>query len=88
MLHLSLSIPRKEMGGRPRGGTPRVKGYPMKRITLGAGIAKSWGDQGLRARFILVLREFIWNALAVSLVHPAFDDTGFLGSPPCQVVPP
>ena len=34
------------------------------------------GDQGAGARVILVLRECIWNAPAVLLVHPAFDDTG------------
>ena len=37
------------------------------------------------ARVILVLRECIWNALRVSLVLPAFDDTVTLGSPPCLV---
>ena len=45
-----------------------------------------WGGQGTRTRAILVLRECIWNAPAVSLVHPPFDDTGYLGSPPRQVV--
>ena len=30
----------------------------------------------------------IWNAHAVSLVLPAFDDTDSLGSSPCQVVYP
>ena len=29
----------------------------------------------------LVLHECIWNAPAVSLVFPAFDDNGSLGSP-------
>ena len=43
---------------------------------------------GGRAHVILVLRECIWNAPAVSLVLPAFDDTGSLGSPPRQVVYP
>ena len=37
-------------------------------------------------RVILVLRECIWNAPAVSLVFPAFDDIGSLGSPPRRVV--
>ena len=46
-----------------------------------------WG-QGARARVILVLRECIWNAPAVSLVFPAFDDAGSLGYPPRQVVYP
>ena len=50
-----------------------------------------WGKseftcQGVCAPVILVLRECIWNALAVSLVLPAFDDTDSLGSPPRQVV--
>ena len=44
------------------------------------------GGEGARARVILVLRECIWNASAVSLVLPTFDDTGSLGSPPRQVV--
>ena len=46
-----------------------------------------WEGQGGRARVIFVLREFIWNASAVSLVLPFFDDTGSLGSSPRQVVP-
>ena len=37
---------------------------------------------------IVVLRECIWNAPAVSLDLPAFDDTGSLGSPTRQVVYP
>ena len=47
-----------------------------------------WGGQVARARVILFLRECIWNAPAVSLVLPALDNTGFLGSPPRQVVYP
>ena len=46
-----------------------------------------WGVKGCD-RVILVLRECIWNAPAVSLVLPAFDDIGSLGSPPRQVVYP
>ena len=33
-----------------------------------------------RARVILVLREYIWNAPTVPLVLPAFDGTDSLGS--------
>ena len=44
-----------------------------------------WG-QGVCARVILVLRECIWNASAVLLVLPTFDDTDSLGSPPRQLV--
>ena len=44
--------------------------------------------QGARARVILVLRECLWNAPAVSLVLPTFDDTDPLGSPPLQAVFP
>ena len=44
--------------------------------------------QGARAHVIVVLRECIWNASAVLLVLPAFDDTGSLGSPPRQMVYP
>ena len=39
------------------------------------------GIQGARYR-VIILRECIWNAPAVSLVLPAFDDTGSLGFPP------
>ena len=42
--------------------------------------------QGVRVCVILVLRGFFWNAPAVFLVLPAFDDTGSLGSPPSQMV--
>ena len=44
------------------------------------------GGQGARARLILVLRKYIWNAPALSLVLPTFDDTGSLNSPPRRVV--
>ena len=47
-----------------------------------------WGCQGTRARVILVLRECTWNAPAVSLVLPSFDDIGPLGFPPRWVVYP
>ena len=46
------------------------------------------GGQGARVHVILVLRECIRNALAVSFVLTAFDDTGSLASPPSQVVYP
>ena len=53
------------------------------------------GGQEACACVILVLHECIWNALAVSLVLPAFDDSGSLGSsldqfvcPPDSMVPP
>ena len=45
-----------------------------------------WEGQAARARVILVLRGYIWKATTVSLVLPAFDDTGSLESPPRQVV--
>ena len=45
------------------------------------------GGQGARARIILVLRECIWNAPAVSLALPAYDDAGSLGSPRRVVFP-
>ena len=44
-----------------------------------------WGGQVAHAHAILFLREYTWNTPAVSLVIPAFDDTGSLGSPPRQV---
>ena len=54
------------------------------------GVGGVWvqllGVQG--ACIILVLRECIWNAAAVSLVLPAFDDTGSLSSPYQVVYPP
>ena len=37
------------------------------------------GGQGVRARVILALLECSWNAPAVSLIHPAFDESGSLG---------
>ena len=46
------------------------------------------GSQGVRARVILVLRECIWNAPAVSLVLLTFENTVFLGSSPRRVVYP
>ena len=46
------------------------------------------GDEGAHARPILVLRECVWNVLAISLVLPAFDDIGCLGYPPRPVVYP
>ena len=46
------------------------------------------GGQGVHARVILVLRQRIWNAHAVSLVFQPFDDTGSLGSSPRSVVFP
>ena len=42
--------------------------------------------RGACARIILVLRKCVWNAPLVSLVLPAFDDAGSLGSPPRKVV--
>ena len=47
-----------------------------------------WEVRGARARVILVLPECMWNAPTVSLVFPAFDDTGFFDYPPRQVVEP
>ena len=47
--------------------------------------------QDARARVIFVLCEGIWNAPAVLLLLPAFDDTGSLGQvvyPPGSMVPP
>ena len=48
--------------------------------------AVGWGESG--ACVIFVLRERIWNALAVWIVIPAFDNTGSLGSPHQVVYPP
>ena len=45
-------------------------------------------SQGACPHVILVLGECIWKVSAVSLVLKAFDDTGSLGSPPCQIVCP
>ena len=46
------------------------------------------GGLGTHPRFILVLRECIWNAPAVLLVLSTFDDTGSLGFPQRWVVYP
>ena len=47
----------------------------------GGGCVQLLGGQGARAHVIHVLRECIWNAPAFSLVLPAFENTGSLGSP-------
>ena len=54
----------------------------------GESLGSIVGGLGPRIRVILVLRECIWNAPAVSLFLPTFDDTGSLGSLPRQVVIP
>ena len=59
-------------------------------LRFSVGVGGVWvdllGNQGSHTRFILVLREFILNTSAVSLVLAISDDTGSLGSPPRQVV--
>ena len=63
----------------------RVRG----RVRVGeCSMGSIFGGLGARARVILVLRECLWNAPTVSLVFPAFEDTGSLGSPPRRVVYP
>ena len=56
------------------------------------GVGGVWvqllGGQRACAYVILVLHESIWNALAITLVLLAFEDTSSLGSPPYQVVSP
>ena len=57
----------------------------MIKCILKYGVGGVWvqllGSEGFRARVILVLHERIWNAPAgVSLVLPAFNTTGSLGS--------
>ena len=59
-----------------------------KGIHMGGVWAQLLGSQETCARFILVLRECIWNAPAVTLILPSFDDTGSLGSPARRVVYP
>ena len=44
------------------------------------------GVKVLALLLFLFLCEYIWNEPVVSLVLPAFDDTGSLSSPPHQVV--
>ena len=46
-----------------------------------------WGGQVAHAQ-VIVLCECFWNAPTVSLVLPAFEDTGSLSFPPRQVVYP
>ena len=41
---------------------------------------------GSRGGVILVVLEYIWNALVILLVLPSFDVTGSLGYPPRRVV--
>ena len=51
-----------------------------------SGVGRVWvqllGGLEVHTHIILVLYECIWNGSTVSLVFPAFDDTGSLGSPP------
>ena len=54
----------------------------------GVNLGSIFGESGACALNNLILRECIWNAAAVSLVHPTFDDTGSLSSPPRQMVYP
>ena len=49
---------------------------------------QSLGGQAVRASVIIVLRECIWNAPAVSFVLQAFDDIGSICYPPRRVVCP
>ena len=51
-------------------------------------VEESPGSQGAHTHVILVLHECIWNAPAVLLVLPAFDDTGSLDSLPRRLVFP
>ena len=60
--------------------------YIYIKYGVGGVWAQLLGGQGARAYVILVLRECIWNAPAVSAVLLAFDNTGSLGSPPRQTV--
>ena len=52
------------------------------------GVRRVWvqllGGQRSHSRVLLVLRECIWKAHAVSLVLPAVDDISSLGFPPCR----
>ena len=66
----------------------RERKKERKRERVGRDWVQLLGCQVTRALVILVLRECIWNAPADSLFLPAFDDTGFLVSPPRQVVYP
>ena len=58
----------------------------MLRVWGGGNLDSIVGGLGARARVILVLRDRIWNAPAVSFVLSTFDDTASLGSPLHQVV--
>ena len=66
----------------------RTQDFPHDKYGVGGVWVQLLGGQGARTRVILVLRECIWNAPAVSLVLPAFDDTGSLGFPPRHVIYP
>ena len=60
--------------------------YPFLYIWGGGSLGLLLEGQGACARVIFVLRECIWNAPAISLVLPTFDDSGSLGSHPRQGV--
>ena len=53
----------------------------------GGGVwVQMFGGLGTHTHVILVLREYIWNESADSLVLPTFHNTGSLGTPPHKVV--
>ena len=53
-----------------------------------SGFSSVVGGQRACPCVVHVLHECIWNDPAVSLVLPAFDNTGSLGFPPRQVLFP
>ena len=58
----------------------------INKYMVGVVWVQFFGGWGAHACIIFVLHEFIWNAPTVSLVLPAIDDTGSLGSLPQQMV--
>ena len=80
--HVRLSIPHI-LVECPTYYIPRNRFYPSlmsmpPREGLSFLLSES-PTHGARARAILVLGEFIWDAAGVSLVLPIFDDTGSQG---------
>ena len=82
---MSMKEREKELGKKEK---REKRERERKYIWNGRSLGSTDGGEGARARLILALCEYIWNAPAVSLVFPTFDDTGSLGSPPRQVVFP
>ena len=58
----------------------------VKMCVCGGASVQLFGVREAHVRVILLVHEGIWNAHALSLVFPSFDDTGSPGYPPRWMV--